>query len=348
MTDTLAIAGRPIGPDHPPYIIAELSGNHDGSLDRAKQIIDAMAAAGADAVKLQTYTADLLTLDSDKDDFLISDPASPWHGRRLHELYQQAYTPWEWHAELFAHAKAVGIPIFSSPFDPTAVDFLEELGCPAYKIASFENNFPALIQAAARTGKPLIISTGASDAKMVLDAVATARAAGCASPVVLKCTSSYPADASQTDLRSIPHMRDLLGCPIGLSDHTLGIGVAVASVALGAVVIEKHVTLSADDTGVDASFSLTPEGLAQLVTETRRAWAAMGGVNYDNLKGSEFKRSLYFSRDLAKGAVVAAGDIRIVRPGYGLPPSELPRLLGRRLTRAVTLGDRVTDDVFQI
>lgn len=347
--EPIFIDGRPVGPGQDPFIIAEVSGNHNGSLKRAKQIIDAAADAGADAVKLQTYTADTLTIDCDAPDFLIKASGSPWEGRRLYELYEQAHTPWPWHEELFAHARSRGIICFSSAFDVTAVDFLEELGCPAYKIASFENNDVDLIAAAAATGKPLIVSTGLSDVTTIADAVAAARNAGCEDLILLKCTSNYPADPVNSNLATIPHMRELFGCQVGLSDHTLGIGVPVAAVALGATVVEKHVTLSREEGGVDADFSLEPAELKALKEETRRAWQALGAVTYAPVESEQgstaFKRSIYVTRDLDPGDVLSAENVRVIRPGFGIEPKYLPVILGKRVNRAVARGTAFTWDL---
>lgn len=345
----IEIGGRRIGPDQPPFIVAELSGNHDGSLDRALAIVDAIADAGADAVKLQTYTADELTIDCGEDDFLIRDSGSPWEGRNLHELYRQAHTPREWHPALFERARRRGLICFSSPFAPPAVDFLEDLGCPAYKIASFENNYLELIERAAATGKPLIVSTGLSDVATLQEAVAAARGAGCTQLMLLKCTSSYPSEPRYSHLRTVPHMRELFGCPVGLSDHTLGIGVPLAAVALGAVAVEKHVTLDREGGGVDAAFSLNPRELALLVTEARRAWQATGTVSYgasEIERGSlRFKRSLYVVQDMKKGERLTRDNVRVIRPGYGLPPKCLDAILGKTVGRDVARGTPLSWDL---
>ena len=345
----IEIAGRPIGPDRPPFIVAELSGNHDGSLERALAIVDAIADAGADAVKLQTYTADELTIDCDGDDFMIRDSGSPWEGRNLHDLYRQAHTPRDWHPALFEHARRRGLICFSSPFAPSAVDFLEALDCPAYKIASFENNYLDLIERAAATGKPVIISTGLSDVDTLHDAVTTARDAGCTQLMLLKCTSSYPSEPRYSHLKTIAHMRELFTCPVGLSDHTLGIGVPLAAVALGAMAIEKHVTLDREEGGVDAAFSLNPPELAQLVTEARRAWQAIGKVHYgasEVERGSlRFKRSLYVVRDIKQGERLTCDNVRVIRPGYGLSPKHLDAVLGMTVKRDVACGTPLSWDL---
>jgi pseudaminic acid synthase len=327
------IAGRPVGEDHPPFIIAEVSGNHNGSLDRALAIVDAIAQAGADAVKLQTYTPETMTLDVDSGDFRITDPASPWVGRKLHDLYTEAQTPYDWHEPLFARARARGLIAFSTPFDPTAVDFLVELGAPAIKIASFENTDVRLIAHAARTGLPVIISTGLASIAEIDQALQAARGAGAHEIALLKCTSAYPAPTTRSNLQTIPHMRAGFGVPVGLSDHTPGIGAAVGSVALGACIIEKHVTLKRSDGGVDAAFSLEPDELAALVVESRRAWEARGSVSYgpsEEERGSlVFRRSLYVARDIAAGDIFDETNVRIVRPGHGLSPSHYGEVLGR-------------------
>ena len=339
---TIEINGRMIGEGQEPFIIAELSGNHNGHPQTAKAIIDAAAEAGADAVKLQTYTADTLTIDCDRRDFLISEAGTPWDGRRLYELYQQAHTPWDWHEALFTHARARGILCFSSPFDTTAVDFLESLGCPAYKIASFENNDLELIAKAAATGKPLLISTGLSGPETLSDAVATARAAGCRQLMLMKCTSSYPAQPADSHVATIAHMQRLFRCPVGFSDHTPGLGAALAAVACGAAAVEKHLTLRRSDGGVDAAFSLEPAELALLKEESRRARQAVGRVSYE-IQPSEqpsiiFKRSLYIVRDMAAGELLSRENLRAIRPGHGLAPKALPWVIGRRINTPVPRG----------
>jgi N-acetylneuraminate synthase len=329
------LGGRPVGREHPPYVVAELSGNHDGRLERALAIVDAAAAAGADAVKLQTYTADTMTLDLSSGDFVIDDPTSLWHRRTLHDLYCEASTPWEWHEPLFARCRALGLACFSTPFDESAVDFLETLAPPAYKIASFEMTDLPLIARVARTGRPLIVSTGMATVAEIDEAVRTARTAGCRDLILLKCTSSYPANPIDTNLATIPHMRELFGVEVGLSDHTGGIGAAVASVALGAVLIEKHVTLSRAGGGVDAAFSIEPDELGRLVTETERAWQARGEVRYGPTAGDagsvRFRRSLYVAEDMRAGDAFTASNLRIIRPGLGLPPKYYEVVMGKRI-----------------
>lgn len=349
MSDTIRIAGRAIGQTHQPFIIAEMSGNHNQSLDRALAIVDAAAKSGAHALKLQTYTADTMTLDLASDEFVIDDPNSLWTGRALHNLYQEAYTPWEWHAPIFERARSHGMIAFSTPFDATAVDFLESLDVPSYKIASFENTDLPLIRKVAATGKPMIISTGMASAAEIDDAVRTARAGGCEQLVLLKCTSTYPSSPSDTNLLTIPHMRALFGCEVGLSDHTFGIGASVASVALGASVIEKHFTLARADGGVDSTFSMEPDEMAALVVETERAWQALGRVQYEltekERKSLTFRRSLYVTEDLAAGDVLSEENLRIIRPGLGLPPKYFDTLIGKRVGRIVRRGTPMSWDL---
>lgn len=345
------ISHQAIGKDQPPFVIAEMSGNHNQSLERALAIVDAAARAGAHAVKLQTYTADSMTLDITEGEFVISDPTSLWQGRALHSLYQQAYTPWEWHAPIMARARAHGLHCFSSPFDEAAVDFLETLDVPCYKIASFECVDLPLIRKVAGTGKPLLISTGMATIAEIAEAVDTARAAGCKELVLFKCTSTYPASPENTNLRTIPHMRELFGCEVGVSDHTLGIGAAVAAVAFGASVIEKHFTLDRAEGGVDAAFSLEPSEFAGLVTETERAWQALGTVKYGPAQAEEKarmrRRSLYIAEDLAVGDVLTPLNLRRIRPGHGLPPKFYDVLLGRKVTKTVKKGTPLTWDMFE-
>ena len=318
--------------DHP-FIIAEMSGNHNQSLERALAIVDAAADAGVDAVKIQTYTADTMTIDIDTGEFFISDKDSLWKGETLYHLYEKAHTPWEWHKAIFERCKERGIMGFSTPFDDTSVDFLEDLGVPCYKIASFENVDLPLIRKVARTGKPIIASTGMTTVAELSDLVQTVRENGCTDLTLLKCTSSYPASPEGTNLRTIPHMRELFGCAVGLSDHTLGIGAAVASVALGAAVIEKHFTLSRAEGGVDAAFSLEPAEMAQLVRECRTAALALGAVSYERAeqeqKSLQFRRSLYIVEDMKAGDVFTEKNLRRIRPGMGLSPKYYDVLLGR-------------------
>jgi len=343
------IRDKIIGTGHPPFIIAEMSGNHNQSLERALEIVEAAARAGAHALKIQTYTADTMTLDISHGEFYISDSGSLWKGKSLYNLYQQAYTPWEWHKPIFGRCKELGIIGFSTPFDETAVDFLETLDVPCYKIASFENIDLPLIRKVAATGKPMIVSTGMATVAELDETVRTAREAGCTDLVLLKCTSTYPASPENTNILTIPHMRDLFQCQAGLSDHTMGIGVAVAGVALGATVIEKHFTLSRADGGVDAAFSLEPEEMRALVIESARAWQALGKISYgptekekDSLK---FRRSLYVAEDMKAGDVFTSENLRAIRPGYGLPPKYHDSLLGKKVKRDVKKGTPVSWDI---
>lgn len=338
----IEISGHAIGTERPPFLIAEMSGNHNQSLERAMAIVSAAAQAGAHAIKLQTYTADTMTLDVDRAGFTIDDPKSLWQGASLYQLYEQAHTPWEWHGPLFEHARSLGLVVFSTPFDETAVDFLESLAAPCYKIASFENTDLPLIRRVAATGKPMIVSTGMASLGELDETVRAAREAGCRDLVLLKCTSTYPAAAANTNLATIPHMRQLFGCQVGLSDHTMGVGAAVASVVLGATVIEKHFTLRRADGGVDSTFSLEPEEFAQLAVETRRAWEAMGDVRYGataaEMPSLQFRRSLYVVHDLKAGDLLTRNNVRAIRPGLGLPPKHLDEVLGCRVATDVPRG----------
>lgn len=346
---TFSIADRHIGQDAPPFVVAEMSGNHNQSLERALAIVDAAASSGAHALKIQTYTADTMTIDMAEREFVITDPGSLWKGRSLYELYREAHTPWEWHKPIFERAQALGMIAFSSPFDETAVDFLESLGAPCYKIASFEITHLPLISKAAGTGKPLIMSTGMASIPELDDAVRTARKAGCKDLVLLKCTSTYPAQPNNSNLYTIPDLRSRFGCEVGLSDHTMGIGAAVASVALGASVIEKHFTLRRADGGVDSAFSLEPEELRNLVVETERAWLAMGAVSYGPTESEKaslaFRRSIYVVRDMKAGDVISPDHLRIIRPGLGLAPKHYDSLIGKRVKHAVKKGTPTTWDM---
>lgn len=346
----IKIANREIGQQYPPFVIAEMSGNHNQSLHRALEIVEAAAKAGAHALKLQTYTADTMTLDITEGDFYIDDKNSQWHGKSLYQLYDEAHTPWDWHAPIFAKAKELGLIVFSSPFDETAVDFLESLDVPAYKIASFENTDIALIRKVAATGKPMIISTGMATVAELDEAVRVARSAGCNDLILLKCTSTYPASPENTHINTIPHMRDLFQCEVGLSDHTMGVGAAVASVALGATVIEKHFTLCREDGGVDSAFSMEPNEMAQLVIESERAWQALGGIRYGTTRSEEasrkYRRSLYVVKDIKSGESISRENVRAIRPGYGLPIKFLDTLIGRRVCRDIKKGEALSWDMF--
>ena len=334
MNPTISIAGRPIGPDHAPYIIAELSANHNGKLETALKIIEEAKKAGADAVKLQTYTADTITLDCDSEEFQIH--GGLWDGKNLYQLYKEAQMPWEWHSILFEHARKLGITIFSSPFDNTAVDLLESLNAPAYKIASFEAVDLPLIKYVASTGKPMIISTGMADADEIQEAIQAARDGGCKELAILHCVSGYPAPAADYNLRTIPDMMKRFGLVTGLSDHTLDNTTAIASVVMGASVIEKHFTLDRSGGGPDDSFSLEPAELAALCRDSKTAWASLGQVDYGR-KSSEqgnvkFRRSLYFVKDIKAGEIITTSDIRSVRPGFGLAPKYYEEIIGSRAT----------------
>lgn len=336
------IGTRKIGKDQPPFIIAEMSGNHNQSLETALKIVEAAAEAGVDAIKLQTYTADTMTLDVREGEFFIEDENSLWKGNSLYDLYKLAYTPWEWHEAIFKRAEELGIIAFSSPFDETAVDFLETLKVPCYKIASFENVDIPLIKKVAATGKPVIMSTGMATAAELDEAVRAAREAGCRNLTLLKCTSTYPATPENTNLRTIPHLRELFNCEVGLSDHTMGVGVAVASVVLGATVIEKHFTLSRADGGVDAAFSMEPEEMRTLVTETKKAWQSLGQVQYGPTTAEKLsllhRRSLYIAEDLKAGTILTNENVRSIRPGLGLATKHLDLVLGKRVITDLKKG----------
>jgi N-acetylneuraminate synthase len=349
MMREIAIADRLIGEAQPPFIVAEMSGNHNQSLERALAIVEAASLAGAHAIKLQTYTADTMTLDLDENEFFISDPTSLWEGTSLYKLYQQAYTPWDWHKPIFDRCLELGMIAFSTPFDDTAVDLLESLDVPCYKIASFENADLPLIRKVAATGKPMIISTGMATIADLDETVRTAREYGCKDIILLKCTSSYPASPEDSNLMTISHMRELFQCQIGLSDHTMGLGASLASIALGATFIEKHFTLSRADGGVDSAFSMEPEELRQLVVESERAWQALGGIRYGagekESKSLQFRRSLYIAQDMQAGDVLDAENLRIVRPGLGLVPKYYDVLLGKRVNKDVRKGTPVSWDL---
>jgi len=342
----MKIGNKNIGLGYKPFIIAEMSGNHNQSLERALEIVEAAAETGVHALKLQTYTADTITLDADQDEFFINDKNSLWNGKSLYELYQEAHTPWEWHKPIIQRANELGMLCFSTPFDDTAVDYLENLNVPAYKIASFENIHLPLIKKVASTGKPMIISTGMASIAEMDEMVQTIRDAGCEQFILLKCTSTYPATPQNSNVLTIPHMRKLFNCEVGLSDHTMGIGASVAAVSQGATVIEKHFTLNRADGGVDSAFSMEPEEIKQLVIETERAWQSLGKVKYgttDAEKGSlTFRRSLYIAMDMKKGDVLNEKNLRIVRPGLGLAPKYFDIILGRKVNQDVKKGTAVS------
>lgn len=345
----MEINGRHIGSEHAPYIIAELSANHNGSMETAKKIIKAAKQAGADAVKLQTYKPDTITLNCDSDEFKIT--GGLWDGRTLYDLYEEAHMPWEWHAPLFEYAKDLGITIFSSPFDTTAVDLLESLNAPAYKIASFEAIDLPLIEYVAKTGKPMIISTGMANKEEITEAIKTATNAGCTQLTVLHCVSGYPAPAADYNLKTLVDMGREFGCITGLSDHTIDNTTAIASVALGASVIEKHFTLDRNGGGPDDSFSLEPAELKQLCDSAKIAWQALGQVDYgrksSEIGNAQFRRSLYFVRSLKAGDVISEQDVRSVRPGFGLAPKYLPQIIGKRVTQDVASCQAVKHDHIQ-
>ena len=347
--DGIHVGDYLIGPSHPPFIVAEMSGNHNQSLERALAIVESAAGAGAQALKIQTYTAETMTLDLKDGDFSITDADSLWTGTTLHDLYSQAYTPWEWHKPIFDRCRQLGIIGYSTPFDATAVDFLETLDVPAYKIASFENADLPLIRRAAATGKPMMISTGMASVGELEEAVRAAREAGCRDLILLKCTSNYPASPEESHLRTIPHMRELFRTEVGLSDHTLGIGAALAAVALGASVIEKHFTLARSDGGVDAAFSLEPDELTTLAVESKRAWQALGEIRYGRSraerKSLQFRRSLYVAQDMKAGDAFTPDNLRAIRPGFGLSPRHLDTLLGKRVNQDVRKGTPVSWDL---
>lgn len=338
---TFTIAGRPIGANHPPFIIAELSANHNGSLPRALETIEMAKRCGADAIKLQTYTPDTMTIDVDGPDFMIK--GGLWDGYKLYDLYKEAHTPYDWHRAMFEHARKVGITVFSTPFDETAVDLLEDMNAPAYKVASFEMTDLPLVRYIARTGKPIIMSTGMASEDEIEESVAAARDAGCKDLVLLHCISSYPSPVDQANLRQLAELGRRFDVVPGLSDHTLGTTVSVAAVALGAAVIEKHFTLSRQDKGPDSDFSLEPEELQRLCTDTRDAWSALGQVSFDRkpaeLGNRIFRRSIYFVRDLPAGSIIGRDDIRRIRPGNGLPPKFFDELVGRKVKQDIRRGD---------
>jgi N-acetylneuraminate synthase len=342
MNESIRISNRLIGTEHPPFIVAEMSGNHNQSLERALEIVDAAVKSGVHALKIQTFTADTITLNIEGGKFVIKDPDSLWKGQSLYRLYQQAYTPWEWHEPIFNRCRELGLIVFSTPFDETAVEFLEDIHVPAYKIASFENNHIPLIRKAAATGKPLIISTGMASIAELDETVNAARESGCKDIILLKCTSTYPAESIDTNLKTIPHLRQLFDVEVGLSDHTLGIGVSTASVALGATVIEKHFTLSRIDGGIDSAFSLEPDEMKLLVEETFKAWQAIGKIYYGATRKEEasiiFRRSIYVVADVRKGEEFNTKNILVIRPGDGLAPKYYDVVLGRKAVCDIKRG----------
>lgn len=346
----VTIQNRKIGLGQPPFIIAEMSGNHNQSLDRALEIVEEAAKSGVHALKLQTYTPDTLTLDVETPEFVIKSKGNLWEGKKLYDLYKEAYTPWEWHKPIFDKCKELGLIAFSSPFDETAVDFLEELDVPCYKIASFENVHLPLIKKVASTGKPIIISTGMATLAEIDEAVRTAKNNGCKDLILLKCTSTYPALPSDSNILTIPHMKKLFNCHVGLSDHTLGLGVAIASVALGATVIEKHFTLSRADGGVDSAFSLEPLEMKQLVDETTRAFDSIGEVCYGptekEIESRKRRRSLYISEDMRAGESITHENVKVIRPGLGLSPKYLSLLIGKKVNKDIKKGTAVNWDLF--
>lgn len=347
MGKEIRLLSKKIGDEYPPFIIAEMSGNHNQSLDRALLLVDAAASAGAHALKLQTYTADTLTIDCDLPDFLISNSKSLWKGKTLYDLYKEAYTPWEWHLPIFERARKHGMIPFSTPFDDSAVDFLEELEVPFYKIASFENNHFPLLRKVARTGKPVIMSTGLATLADLEAAVSTLRENGCDQIILLKCTSSYPSSPVDSNIRTIPDMAARFDCHVGLSDHTLGVGVALAAISLGARVIEKHFTLSRTEGGVDSAFSLEPAELKLLVEESERAFLALGKINYEILPAEvqniSFKRSIYIVQDVKRGEVLSEKNIAVIRPGHGASPKFFEKFLGKKAKRDIARGTPLSD-----
>lgn len=346
--NSIKIENIKVGPNHRPFVIAEMSGNHNQSLERALEIVEEASKTGAHALKIQTYTADTMTLNIDSPDFIINDKASLWNGKNLYHLYEEAHTPWEWHKPIFDRARELGMIPFSTPFDETSVDFLEELDVALYKIASFENNDIPLIKKVASTGKPMIISTGMATLGELDETVKAAREAGCKDLILLKCTSTYPATPENTNITTIPHMAKLFDVQVGISDHTMGTGVSVAAVALGATVIEKHFTLSRNDGGVDSAFSMEPDEMTSLVRDSERAWQAMGNITYgptEKEKASlKFKRSIYAVKDIKVGEKFTKDNIRVIRPGYGLAPKYYESLIGKVSNKNITKGEPLKYD----
>ena len=345
MAHNVKIKNFTIGENHPPFIVAEMSGNHNQSIEKALEIVEEVAKSGAHAIKLQTYTADTLTIDKKDGDFYLGDKNSLWNGMSMYELYQQAHTPWDWHKQIFERCNQLDLLCFSTPFDETAVDFLETLNCPCYKIASTENTDFELLKKVATTGKPVIISTGMATVEELGQIVSVVTKAGCADLILLKCTAAYPASPSDANLATIQHMKDLLGCQIGISDHTLGIGVAVASIALGAAMVEKHFTMSRQDGGVDAAFSMEPHEFKLMVEETKIAWESIGHIIYgpaDSENSNLSRRSLYIVEDMHKGEIITKDNMRSIRPGYGLPVKYINDILGMKVTSDVKRGTRMS------
>lgn len=351
MIQEIIIENKKIGSHYKPFIIAEMSGNHNQSLERAFEIVKAAANAGVDAIKLQTYTADTITFNSSNDEFHIKDETSLWKNKNLYELYKQAYTPWEWHKPIFDYANKLGLVAFSSPFDETAVDFLESLNVPLYKIASFENTDHILLKKVAKTGKLVIMSTGVATIADIQESIKVLQANGCKELILLKCTSSYPASPENTNILTIPHMRDLYDCLVGLSDHTMGIGVSVAAVALGACVIEKHFTLKRADGGVDAAFSLEPEEFKNLATESGRAWLGLGKINYEltekEKKSLQFKRSLYLVKDIKAGEAITTAHVKSIRPANGLHTRFYESIIGKIAAQNIKAGTPLNFEIFK-
>jgi len=339
----MKIGKRTIGLDHPPFVIAEMSGNHNGSLQKALEIVDAAAWAGADAMKIQTYTPETMTLPLKSGPFRIRNPKSPWHGRSLYDLYQEAHTPWKWHEPILSRAKKHKMICFSTVFDESSVEFLSDLGAVAFKIASFENNDLPLIRKAAEKGKPMLISTGLASLSEISAAVRTAKKGGCKSLALLKCTSNYPASPKSSNLRTIPDMRSRFGCEVGLSDHTLGTAVSLAAIPYGATLVEKHLTLNRKKGGVDSLFSLEPTEMRRLIQEIKTVWSALGkpfyGPSTEEIPSLQFRRSLFAARDIRKGETFNRVNVRSVRPGTGLSPRFLEKILGKRARKNIRAGE---------
>jgi len=346
----MKISGRKIGTCEAPFIIAELSGNHNQSIDRAFELIELAKKTGADAVKIQTYTADTLTIDCEKEDFQLNNKESLWNGMSMYELYEQAHTPWSWHEAIFNKCKELDIICFSSPFDITAVNFLEELDCPCYKIGSTENTEHELLKAVAKTGKPVIVSTGMATIAEIGEISATLEKNGCKEYALLKCTAAYPALPSEANLATIPHMREMLNCEIGLSDHTMGVGVSIAAVAMGASIIEKHFTSSRDEGGVDSAFSMEPKEFELLVSEAKKARQSVGSISYGASSSENSKlsrRSLYIVEDVKVGEVLTESNLRAIRPGYAMPAKEYRKVLGLKVNKSLTKGTRLSWDLLK-